>query len=119
MPPAADTAALLRACLAVLERPDRGASYRPAPLLLWRVPDALARLRRMLPAVPEGAPLERFLPEPEDDGGPDAELRRRAALASTLLAGLEMGREGSATMEQTGAFDRIVVAPNAPEAPPR
>ncbi len=67
-PPAAGTAALLRACLAVLERPDRGGSYRPSPLLLWRVPDALARLRRMLPATPEGAPLERFLPETPVDG---------------------------------------------------
>jgi segregation and condensation protein A len=108
--PAADTAALLRACLAVLERPDRGGSYRPPPLLLWRVPDALARLRRMLPATPEGAPLERFLPETTIDG-PDAPLRRRAALASTLLAGLELGREGAASLSQGEAFGAIVVAP--------
>jgi hypothetical protein len=83
----ADTAALWRACLAVLERPDRGGSYRPAALSLWRVPDALARLRRMLPTVPpEGAALERFLPETTAEE-PDAVLRRRAALARTLLAG--------------------------------
>src|SRR3712207_1720884 len=31
----ADTAALWRACLAVLERPDRGGFYRPAALSLW------------------------------------------------------------------------------------
>ncbi|CAA9239106.1 MAG: Segregation and condensation protein A [uncultured Craurococcus sp.] len=111
VPPAADTAALLRACLAVLERPDRGASYRPAPLLLWRVPDALARLRRMLPAVPEGAALERFLPEMAEDGSGDVVLRRRAALASTLLAGLEMGREGAASLSQGQAFGAIVVVP--------
>ena len=110
-PPVADTAALLCACLAVLERPDRGGSWRPAPLLLWRVPDALARLRRMLPAVPpEGATLERFLPEPAD-GGPGAALRHRAALASTLLAGLEMSREGAASLSQREAFGAIVVAP--------
>jgi chromatin segregation and condensation protein Rec8/ScpA/Scc1 (kleisin family) len=62
--PTADIAALFRACLAVLERSARGGSWRPEPLPLWRVPDALSRLRRMLPALPEGGtPLERFLPE--------------------------------------------------------
>jgi segregation and condensation protein A len=77
----------------------------------------LARLRRMLPAVPpEGAALERFLPEPPD-GGPDAALRRRAALASTLLAGLELGREGTASLSQEGAFGAIVVAPAGPPDP--
>ena len=114
--PAADTAALLRACLAVLERPDRGGSWRPPPLLLWRVPDALARLRRMLPATPEGAPLECFLPETAA-GGPDAALRRRAALASTLLAGLELGREGAASLSQAEAFGAIVVAPHGQSDP--
>jgi segregation and condensation protein A len=113
--PAADVTALLRACLAVLERPGRGGSWRPAPLPLWRVPDALARLRRILPTLPEGAPLERFLPEPVDDG-PDAAFRRRAALASTLLAGLELGREGVASLSQEGAFGAIVVAPAMPRA---
>jgi segregation and condensation protein A len=112
--PAADIAALFRACLAVLERSDRGGSWRPEPLPLWRVPDALARLRRMLPALPEGGmPLERFLPETMGDDGPDAALRRRAALASTLLAALELEREGSAALSQAAAFDRIAVAPAA------
>jgi segregation and condensation protein A len=79
------------------------------------VPDALARLRRMLPALPEGgAPLERFLPETgSDDEAPGAALRRRAALASTLLAALELEREGSAALSQAAAFDRIAVAPAA------
>ncbi len=84
-----------------------------APTPLWRVPDAVARLRRMLPAMPEGAALERFLPETMDNG-PDAVLRRRAALASTLLAGLELGREGAASLSQERAFGAIVVAPTGP-----
>jgi segregation and condensation protein A len=112
--PVADTAALLRACLAALGRPDRGGSWRPPPLPLWRVPDALARLRRMLPTLPEGAALERFLPEMTDDDGPDAALRRRAALANTLLAGLELAREGAASLSQARAFSAIVVAPAGP-----
>jgi len=112
--PTADIAALFRACLAVLERSDRGGSWRPEPLPLWRVPDALSRLRRMLPALPEGGtPLERFLPEMGPDEAPGAALRRRAALASTLLAALELEREGSAALSQAAAFDRIAVAPAA------
>jgi chromatin segregation and condensation protein Rec8/ScpA/Scc1 (kleisin family) len=32
-------------------------------------------------------------------------LQRRAALASTLLAGLELSRDGIAVLEQNEAFD--------------
>lgn len=110
--PRADATALLRACLAVLELPMPVGAYRPAPLPLWRVQEALARLRRLLPAAPEGAALEHFLPDVPADR-PDAVLRRRAALASTLLAGLEMVREGSAVLAQEAAFGRIVVASRA------
>jgi len=93
-----------------LERPGRGGAYQPAPLPLWRVPDALARLRRLLPVMPDGAALERFLPDTEG-GRRDAALLRRAALASTLLAGLELGREGAASLSQATAFGAILVAP--------
>ena len=60
--PTADIAALFRACLAVLERSDRGGSWRPEPLPLWRVPDALSRLRRMLPAAAGGRHAAGALP---------------------------------------------------------
>ena len=48
-----------------------------------------------------------------DAGGeaPGAGLQRRAALASTLLAGLELEREGIAVMEQDGAFGRVRITP--------
>jgi segregation and condensation protein A len=118
--PQADIVALLRACLAVLEKGHGSGPYRPAPLPLWRVPDALARLRRMLPAVaPEcGAPLERFLPE-APPGQPDAPLQRRAALASTLLAGLELEREGRAVLGQDGTFGPVRIAPARHACPSR
>lgn len=108
--PAVDIAALLRACLVVLEREHASGPYRPVPPALWRLPDALARLRRLLPATPGWAPLEDFLPAVAEDG-PGLALRRRAALASTLLAGLEMEREGTASLSQATAFGAIVVAP--------
>ena len=106
--PAADLTGLLRACLAGLQRPGPGG--RPEPLPLWRLPEALARLRQMLPDLPDGAPLEHFLPPAADDQ-PDLPLQQRAALASTLLAGLELEREGSAKLEQDAPFGRIRVMP--------
>jgi segregation and condensation protein A len=109
--PAADIAALLRACLVVLELSSPAGAYRPVTSALWRVPDALARLRRLLPGLPDGAPLERFLPEPGGGDAPDAALLRRAALASTLLAGLEMSREGRAELAQDMAFGTVCVRP--------
>ena len=60
----------------------------PLPRLAdWLVRAAhLARLRRLLPGLKEGAALERFLPETAADWHGEA-LQSRAALASTLLAG--------------------------------
>ncbi|MBV1800319.1 segregation/condensation protein A [Siccirubricoccus sp. G192] len=107
--PAADLTELLRACLKLLELPLHERVYRPQPPSLWRVPDALARIRQLLPGLPHGAPLARFLP-PAGEGGRDR-LQRRAALASTLLAGLELARDGAAALEQDRAFGEIRVSP--------
>jgi len=108
--PAADLTALLRACLILLELPAHERVYRPNPPPLWRVPDALAHMRRLLAAMPAGAALEAFLPAGEGQG-PTARLQRRAALASTLVAGLELSRDGAAVLDQDAAFGGIVVRP--------
>jgi len=110
--PAADLTALLRACLMLLELPARERVYRPNPPPLWRVPDALAQMRRLLAAMPSGAALEAFLP-PGAGQGAAARLQRRAALASTLVAGLELSREGAALLDQDVAFSEVRVAPIA------
>jgi segregation and condensation protein A len=113
--PATDVTGLLRACLRLLQLSIHERVWRPQPPLLWRVPDALARIRRLLPALPpDGAPLARFLP-PEGEGGASA-LQRRAALASTLLAGLELARDGDAALGQDRAFGEIRLGPARPEA---
>ena len=65
----------------------------------------------MLPGLPDGAPLQRFLPEPVGGDAPDEALLRRAALASTLLAGLELAREGSALLAQDTVFGPVRAAP--------
>jgi segregation and condensation protein A len=107
-PPVADVTELLRACLKLLELPARERVYRPGPPALWRVPDALTHIRALLAALPEGAaPLGRLVPR----GGERARtpLQRRAALASTLAAGLELARDGALALEQHEAFGEIAV----------
>jgi segregation and condensation protein A len=104
--PAADVTALLRACLKLLDLPARERVYRPNPPPLWRVPQALERMRRLLPDLPDSAPLAHFLP-PLAGKGPAAALQRRAALASTLMAGLELSRTGAVALAQDATFAEI------------
>jgi segregation and condensation protein A len=101
----ANTAGLLRAYLAALRRGGGRRTYRPAALPLWSVQDALGRLGAMIGHVPDWSVLERFLP----DATPDP-LGRRAAVASTLLAGLELARDGRLRMRQDQPFGPILLA---------
>ena len=85
---------LLRACLTLLQVPaEMVAVYRPRPPPFWRVSQAIARIRTMLLEQPEGAALMAFLPAIEAQA-PDREVRYRAAVASTLVAELELARAG-------------------------
>jgi segregation and condensation protein A len=88
--------ALMEACLVVLRgrggRTEESPVYRPVAQDLWRVSDALARIRTVLAEHPEGGELSAFLPVISADVA-NRELRARAAVASTLLAGLELARE--------------------------
>jgi segregation and condensation protein A len=110
--PAADITELLRACLRLLVLPARERVYRPSPPPLWRVPDALARLRDLLVSMPaEGVPLAQLLPAPARMASP---VQRRAAIASTLMAGLELSREGTLSLEQRDAFGDVQFSRVAP-----
>ena len=117
-----DLTALLRACLAALQAEvARGERYLPVPLPLWRVPDAIARITRLLPALRDAAPsdtsLWRFLPDAEclasaglaRDTVPDPGLLCRSMVASTLVAGLELAREGALALGQEESFGAIQV----------
>ena len=105
--------ALMEACLALLRgregRAEAAPVYRPVIPALWRVPDALARVRALLAAHPAGGTLQRFLP-PLGPDEPDRGLKSRAAVASTLVAGLELARDGTAHLEQGVAFGPIHMA---------
>ncbi len=103
-----DITALLRACLAAIRLPaDAGALYRVPGPPFWSVSDAAARIRGMLPPLEEeGAGMEAFLPEVTTDT-PEWELRCRVAVAGTFLAGLELTRDGSVTVQQDVAWSPI------------
>ena len=107
--------AFLEATLALLEsREGQGAeapsTYRPAPPDLWRIPDAVLRITGLLQQHPGGLPLERCLPvvAPTASNRP---LRLRAALASTLVAGLELARERALDVCQDEPFGSIAIEP--------
>ena len=88
---------LLRACLTQLRVPDAVAdAYRIQPLPFWGVPQAIERIEALLCARPEGE-LTDFLPAIAET---DRDRRCRAAVASTLVAGLELARRGSIAIEQ-------------------
>ncbi len=110
-----DQAGLVRAYLSAVRRGAAGRTYRPARAPLWTVQDALARLHAMLGRLPADgslwARLEQFLPDT-----PTAPQQRRAALASTLLAGLELARGGAALLRQETAFGPILLRPASLEA---
>ena len=101
---ALDLSALMRAYLGALRRAAGSRSYRPTPVTLWSVQDALQRLAALLHHLPDWSTLERFLPDSAGSG-----LERRAALASTLLAGLELARGGALRLRQEAAFGPILV----------
>jgi segregation and condensation protein A len=105
-----DLTDLLRACLVVLHVPEvQAAAYRPRPPPLWRVTDALPHIRRLLAALPDGTPLAALLP-PVDGDAPDKALRCRAAVASTLVGGLELARDGAVVLDQEAAWTEIRIS---------
>jgi segregation and condensation protein A len=100
-----DQGAFLSAYLRAIRRGTKATVYRPRDLTWFTVKDALARLGRLLGTMPDWISLERFLPE--GLGGP---LEHRAALASTLMAGLELARGGEIRLRQEANFAPILVA---------
>jgi segregation and condensation protein A len=93
-----------------------GKSYAPkhAPVLL--IEEARARLERMLGRIADWSGLERLIPF-EWSGG----ARRRSALASTLLACLELARDGKVEIRQMAPFEEVYIrdriAPTAEVSP--
>ena len=94
----------VRAYLVAIRRGTRSSPYQPRPLTLWSVQDALRRLADLVGSLPDWSTLEEFLPD-----SLESPTERRAALASTLLAGLELARGGTVRLRQEEAFGPILV----------
>jgi segregation and condensation protein A len=99
-----DAGPFVRAYLDAIRRGTKTTPYRPRPLTLWTVQDALRRLADLVGGLPDWITLEQFLPDHID--GP---IERRAALSSTLLASLEMARSGIVRLRQMEPFGPILV----------
>ena len=103
-----DLAELMRACLAALALPDRMAdTYRLPPRTLWPVPDSIARIRDRLAVLSDGSALAAFLPPLKEEEAD--RFRARMALASTLVAGLELAKDGKLTLRQEEPWRAIEV----------
>ncbi len=102
-----DLTELLRACLVALRVPEeQAAAYRPRPPPFWTVRDAKARVEKLLPTLPDGSPLEQFLPRIAADE-PRRVLRCRVAVSNTLVAGLELARNGALALDQKELWSQI------------
>jgi segregation and condensation protein A len=81
-----------------------GQTYRPVQPAVLQIEEARERLERMLGRIGNWSALDSLLPF-EWSGG----HRRRSAVASTLLACLELARDGKVEIQQLTPFAEIFV----------
>ena len=91
-------------------RRDEALAFRPRPRQAYSIEEARRRLEAVLGRLPDWATLEAFLPE-----GLETAFDRRSALASTLVATLELVRSGQVQMRQGQPFGPIMVKGKPPE----
>ena len=83
-------------------RPKDADTYQIAPMQFFSVEEAAERLARMLGIAIDWQALEAFLP-----AGLTDPTRRRSALASTFVAGLQLAKDGQIELRQTERFGPI------------
>jgi len=115
--------ALMAAYMMAIRRTARKRTYAPRRLRFWTVQDALVRLRRLLgtemvpgaDAAGHGqgwVTLDQILPDILPDTAKDEmeqSRMRRAAIAGTLIAGLEMAKGGELELRQEASFGAILL----------
>jgi len=83
-------------------RPKDADTYQIAPMQFFSVEEAAERLGRMLGIAIDWQTLEAFLP-----AGLTDPTKRRSALASTFVAGLQLAKDGQIELRQTERFGPI------------
>jgi segregation and condensation protein A len=110
--PAIDVVEFLWAGMALFddtEVPDAAPVYRPPlHLELYAAVEAQARILHRLAEAPDEHRLDTLLPEAA--GAPRSILRRRSAWSSTLIASLELAKQGEVVLRQDADFQPIHVA---------
>ena len=99
-----DLTSLVSTYVRAIRRGTKPVPYRPRPLTLWTVKEALERLASLVGSLPSWSDLEQFLPDHLRNP-----VERRAAVASTLLASLEMARSGAIQLRQDEEFGPILL----------
>jgi segregation and condensation protein A len=110
--------ALMEACLVVLRGRPGTEDFTPPDTYrveipdLWRIPDAIDRVRILLEENPEGGPLTSFLPA-IGQAEESRNLKLRAAVASTFAASLELSRQQYLVAEQGEKFAEVTLRATA------
>jgi segregation and condensation protein A len=112
--------ALLEACLTVLrgrdELPAQTEIYRPPMPDLFRIPEALVRMRARVADMTGPRPLGDFLPTvPPQRRGEWVVVR--SAVESTFVAALELCRGSVVGLDQTEVFGAITVSARTASRP--
>jgi segregation and condensation protein A len=118
--PGIDVIEFLWASMALFDggpAPDVSDAYRPPWRELYSVPEARARILRRLSETPDGLALEHLLPE-EAAMDEISALRKRGAWATTLIASLELAKQGDVELAQADRFAADVHVSSAPTEPP-
>jgi chromatin segregation and condensation protein Rec8/ScpA/Scc1 (kleisin family) len=106
--------ALMEACLTVLrgrdELPAETPLYRPTVPDVFRIAEALLRIRALVAAMTAPQPLEAFWPEVPAQK-PKGPVIVRSAVASTFVAALELCQESVVGLDQDEDFSAIMVSP--------
>ena len=112
--------ALMEACLTVLrgreQRPGAEPIYRPAIPDIYRVPEALLRMRALVAELTEPRPLTNFYPALRVARRDEPDVVK-SAVASTFIAALELCRELVVGLGQGNGFGTILVSPSTTGRP--
>ena len=101
---------------------DTAEVYRPRRRHGYSVAAARARILALLADAPDGERFERFLPDVSDAAIAGAEtppqVRRGLAWGCTLVASLELAKQGDLTLAQEALFAPIHIRPPSARPPP-